>query len=72
MTIINQIITVRYSKALTAIALFVGSQKLNQISMNRRGKVLAIPQPSVVRMALLVNTSLGKEIEVYETVGISQ
>lgn len=52
--------------------MFVGSQKLNQISMNRRGKVLAIPQPSVVRMALLVNTSLGKEIEVYETVGISQ
>ena len=40
--------------------------------MNRRGKVLAIPQPNVVRMALLVNTSLGKEIEVNETVGISQ
>ena len=52
--------------------MFVGSEKLNQISMNRRGKVLAIPQPSVVHMALLVNISLGKEIEVYETVGISQ
>ncbi|PKV09339.1 hypothetical protein CQR44_0872 [Bifidobacterium asteroides] len=31
-----------------------------------------MPQPNVVHMALLVNTSLGKEIEVYETVGISQ